>query len=419
MNPPYPLTPIAEALERLLAEFSPLNVEEIALEHSADRVLAEEIVSQIDLPAFANSSVDGFAVRSADVAEAAENWRVTLKVVADIPAGTHPEGRIEPGQAARIMTGAAIPEGADAVVPVEDTDIGIRSAGTVAPQQVQICHPAAPGANLRPRGQDVRTGETVLTPRRRLRPQDVGVLAMLGMSQIPVFRRPRVGILSPGDELLHPGETLQPGKIYESNSYVLKGLVTQCGGNVYSLGIIPDDFDAVRNSLDTAVESGVDCLLSSGGVSVGAFDFVRAVLEREGELTLWRVNMRPGKPLAFGRYRGVPYFGLPGNPVSAYVGYQVFVKPALTKMMGLNPMPRLTRQVRLLEAIESDGRESYLRAHASIGPDGWEVNLTGHQGSGNLRSLVQANALVIVPADITYLPAGTQAEAWFFDGFSG
>lgn len=416
MSSQFPLTPIAEAQARLLAQFSPLTAEVVPLAHAIGRVLAEEIISQIDLPAFANSSMDGFAVRALDVLDAGAGQRVTLKVVADIPAGRHPEGRIGPGQAARIMTGAPIPEGADAVIPVEDTNIGIRPAGVDVPETVQIYCPAAAGANLRSPGQDVCKGDTVLTPGRRLRPQDVGVLAMLGVSQIPVYRQPRAGILSPGDELLPPGAPIQPGKIYDANSYVLRGLVTQTGGLALPLGIIPDDFAAVRQSLDAAIENGVDFLLSSGGVSVGAFDFVRAVLEQAGELTLWRVNMRPGKPLAFGRYRGVPYFGLPGNPVSAYVGFQVFVKPALIKMMGLPQQPRLTRPARLLEAIESDGRESYLRAYVVRETEGWVASLTGHQGSGNLRSFVQANALVIVPAGVKHIPAGSQAEAWFFDG---
>lgn len=412
------LTPIHQARKALLAEFDPLNKELVPLDQSLGRVLAEPIVSRIDLPIFANSSMDGFAVRSADVQTASKGTPVRLQVVADIPAGSISEIQIEIGQAARIMTGAALPSGADAVVRLEDTDIGVRAAGTIAPEQVEIHYPAPPGENVRPKGQDVRVGETVLNPRQRLRAQDVGVLAMLGLPEIPLYRRPKVGLMSPGDELLPLGAPLEDGKIYESNSYVLEALIAQNGGQVHRMGIVPDELDAVRHTLQQAVEAGVDLFLSTGGVSVGAFDYVRAVLEQDGELTLWRVNMRPGKPLAFGCFQDVPYFGLPGNPVSAYVGFQVFVRPALHKMTGLPEEPRLIRKVELAESIRSDGRESYMRVIANLEHGKWVARLTGHQGSGNLRSLVNANALLIIPSGVIELPAGTEAEAWFFDGLS-
>ncbi len=410
------LTPIPLARRYLLEAFSPLAAELVPLRQTAGRVLAEAIFSKFDLPAFANSSMDGFAVRAADVQNAAPGQGVALKVVADIPAGLLPKVEIAPRQTARIMTGAALPAGADAVVPVERTDVGIHSAGISAPAQVSIFHAAQVGENVRPQGQDVQKGERVLVPNRRLRPQDVGVLAMIGAAEVRVFRRPRIGVMSPGDELLKPGVALEPGKIYESNSYMLQALISQLGAEVLDMGIVPDDLDSVRQKIEDAVDDGVDLLLSTGGVSVGAFDFVRAVLDQAGTLTLWRVNMRPGKPLAFGSYRGLPYFGLPGNPVSAYVGFQVFVRPALIKMMGLPDEPRITRQVTLLEALESDGRESYLRVVASQEDNRWVARLTGHQGSGNLRSLVHANALLIVPSGVKFLPEGATAEAWFFEG---
>jgi len=410
------LTPIPQARKQLMAAFSPVDIEQIPLPEAAGRVLAEAIHSQIDLPVFDNSSMDGFALRAGDVKGADQDHPVTLSVVEDIPAGAVPQVSIEAGQAARIMTGAALPGGTDAVVRVEDTDFGLCDPGSSAPEQVRVYVAIPDGENVRPRGQDVRLGEPVLSPNRRLRPQDVGVLAMLGMSNVPVYRRPRIGLMSPGDELLPLGAPLEAGKIYESNSYVLEALVAQSGGQVVRLGIVPDTLEAVRQSLQDAIAQDVDVLLSTGGVSVGAFDFVRTVLEREGELTLWRVNMRPGKPLAFGSYAGVPYFGLPGNPVSAYVGFQVFVKPALRKMVGLPEEPRLTRKVSLLEPIKSDGRESYLRISAAHEDGRWVARLTGHQGSGNLRSLVNANALLIIPAGVTSLPAGAELEAWFFEG---
>jgi len=410
------LTPIPQARQKLMAAFSPVETERIPLSQAAGRVLAEAICSQSDLPAFANSSMDGFAIRTDDARGADQTHPVTLAVVEDIPAGASPKVSLGAGQAARIMTGAALPPGADAVVRVEDTDFGLRDPGSSAPKRVQVYQSVAVGENVRPRGQDVRAGETVLNPDRRLRPQDVGVLAMLGMPDVPVYRRPRVGLMSPGDELLPLGAPLEAGKIYESNSYMLAALIAQSGGDVARLGIVPDTMEAVRQSLQGAIAGGVDLLLSTGGVSVGAFDYVRAVLEQEGELILWRVNMRPGKPLAFGSYQGVPYFGLPGNPVSAYVGFQVFVRPALRKMAGLPEEARLTRKVCLSEPIESDGRESYLRVSATHQGGKWFARLTGHQGSGNLYSLVNANALLIVPAGVTSLPVGAELEAWFFEG---
>ena len=413
-----PLTPIPQAQEQLMAAFSIVEKEHAPLAGSAGRVLAESIYSGIDLPVFDNSSMDGFALRAEDVVKADHQSAVVLDVVADIPAGTAPQVTLKFGQAARIMTGAALPHGADAVVRVEDTDFGVRDPGSDVPEQVQVFVPVPAGENVRPRGQDVLQGELVLNPNRRLRPQDVGVLAMLGMQQVPVFRQPRVGLMSPGDELLPLDALLEDGKIYESNSYVLEALVTQVGGEVVRLGIVPDTMADVRDSLQKAVALGVDVFLSTGGVSVGAYDFVRAVLARDGELTLWRVNMRPGKPLAFGSFEGVPYFGLPGNPVSAYVGFQVFVRPALRKMAGLPNEERLLRKVTLAEDIESDGRESYLRVYASQEKEGWIARLTGHQGSGNLRSLVNANALLIIPAGVTSVPAGSQLEAWFFEGIA-
>ncbi len=413
---PEQLTPVRQALEQLLSAVSPLGVERVPLGAAAGRALAEPVVAGFDLPPFDNSAMDGFAVIAADVASASSDSPVVLKVVADIPAGKFPEQRLARGQAARIMTGAALPPGADAVVPVERTSLGVRGAGTPAPASVQVFRAVQPGDYVRPRGQDIRAGATVLAPNHRLRAQDLGVLAMLGYTDVPVFRRPRVGVMTPGDELIPLGEARSAGKIYESNSYMLAALIAALGGDVLRLGIVGDSVPEVRQRLDWALEQGVDLLLSTGGVSVGAFDFVRTVLEQEGALRLWRVNMRPGKPLAFGRYQNTPYVGLPGNPVSAFVGFQVFVRPMLLAMMGLPDEPRLTYRVRLAEAIESDGRESYLRVVVTREDGAWVARLAGHQGSGNLHSLVQANALLIVPAGVKALPAGAEAEAWMYEG---
>jgi molybdopterin molybdotransferase len=409
---------VSEARQKLLDAFEPMRVETVALSQAAGRVLAENVIARYDLPPFSNSSMDGFAVRASDVANARPDQPVTLSVSDDIPAGQLSSSGLQPGQATRIMTGAPLPPGAEAVVPVEDTDFGVRPPGLAAPERVRIYRAARPGEYVRPQGQDVRAGEIVLSAQTYLRAQEIGFLAMLGQAWVKVYRRPRVALISTGDELVPIGEPLEPGKIHDSNTYILAGLVQKYGGEPLNLGIAVDREDSIRTKLQQACLAEVDLILSSAGVSVGAFDFVRQVVVENGELSFWRVNMRPGKPLAFGQYQNRSFIGLPGNPVSSFVTFEVFVRPALLKMGGYSEWGRSSRTVRLLEAVESDGRESYLRAIV-LNDDGiWKARLTGHQGSGNLRSLVQANALLIVPFGVKSLPAGAELEAWMLDGSS-
>ena len=310
------------------------------------------------------------------------------------------------------MTGAGVPDGADAVVPVEDTDFNQRQSGVEAPKNVKIFHPAKPGENIRPVGQDTRRGEVVLTSGQRLRPQDTGLLSMLGQATVSVRRRPRVAVLSSGDELISVDQELAPGKIRDANTIMLLGLVEQCGGEAVSLGIIPDRLEAVQAALSKAVEADVDLIVSSAGVSVGALDFVREAVERDGRIIFWRVNMRPGKPLVFGYYRELPFVGLPGNPVSAFIGFEVFLRPVLNKLLGLKKLDRPVWRARMLEPLESDGRETYLRGVIEWQNGELVGRLTGHQGSGNLRSLVQANALLFVPSGVKYVPTGAQVDVW-------
>jgi molybdopterin molybdotransferase len=236
---------------------------------------------------------------------------------------------------------------------------------------------------------------------------------MLGCKEVLVFRKPRVVMLSTGDELLPMDEPLSPGKIHDSNAYTLAASIEKDGGEAIYLGIARDREEAVRAIIENAVKNKADLILSSAGVSVGAFDFVRQVVEKHGRMEFWRVNMRPGKPLAFGSYKGIPFIGLPGNPVSAFVGYEVFVQPAIRKLAGLPTRRRPTVSVRLQHAVESDGRESYLRAIVEFRDGYYAARLTGHQGSGNLLSLVQANALLIIPSGVKSLPAEAEIEAWF------
>ena len=411
------LLSVSDARQRLLAAFQPVDTERVPLALSFGRVLAEDIYSNHDLPLFDNSSMDGFAVRSADIASAAPERPVILNVVGDIPAGSAPEVTVGAGQSARIMTGAPLPAGADSVVPVEDTDqyeYG-RQPDERPPQKVSIFRTTRPGEYVRPRGQDVKDGQMVLHAGIRLRPQDLGLLAMLNFPGVPVHRRPRVAILSTGDELLPVGKPLALGKIHDSNAYTLAAAIHRDGGEAIYLGIVRDEETAVYEVLEEAIAKDADLIISSAGVSVGAFDFVRSVVEQHGKLNFWRVNMRPGKPLTFGSYRGTPFTGLPGNPVSAFVGYEVFVRPALLKLTGLPGDLRRTVNVRIEEPVESDGRESYLRAIVRLEGDKFYARLTGHQGSGNLLSLVQANALLIIPSGVKSLPADAEVNAWLLD----
>lgn len=412
------LLSVSEARQTLLDSFEPMGVELVALAQAAGRVLAEDIVARFDLPPFSNSSMDGFAVRSSDVEKAGPESPVTLSVAADIPAGQRIDKALQPGQAIRIMTGAPLPPGAEAVVPVEKTDFGVRGPGFAAPEQVRVYHAARSGEYVRPQGQDVHAEEIVLNAHTYLRAQEIGFLAMLGQTWVKVYRRPRVALISTGDELAPIEELLEPGKIHDANAYILAALVEQNGGEPVNLGIAPDRANSVYTILEQACQAQADLILSSAGVSVGAFDFVRQVVEEHGELSFWRVNMRPGKPLAFGRYRDRPFIGLPGNPVSSFVAFEVFVRPALLKMGGFCEWGRSSRMVRLGEPVKSDGRESYLRSVVSNEDGIWTARLTGHQGSGNLRSLVQANALLIVPSGVKSLPAGAELEAWIFGGSS-
>lgn len=408
---------VSEALYKLLSSFSPVASEVVPLGKAAGRILSEDVKSEIDLPLFTNSSMDGFAVRAEDVERADPRHPVKLFVVEDIPAGKKPTCILGKNQGSRIMTGALIPDGADAVIPIEDSDQYDPESRTEPgfPEEIEVYRSVEPGDYIRKKGEDISAHNTVLVSNSRLRPQDVGLLAMLGKANLSVYRRPKIVILSTGDELLPVETPLELGKIHDSNAYTLSALITRDYGEPVYLGIVPDREQAVREFLVEAVKMDADLILSSAGVSVGAFDFVRTVVQSDGVLDFWRVNMRPGKPLAFGNFQGVPFIGLPGNPVSAFVGYEVFVRPAIRKLAGMNESPRKRIKTKILENIKSDGRESYLRAVVKFHNDEWIARLTGHQGSGNLLSLVQANALLIIPSGVKSLPSGTEVEAWLFD----
>ncbi len=403
---------VSDARSRILANFKPLGRINLPIARLSGRILAEDISAKTDFPLFDNSSADGFAVRISDVSGAAAASPVTLTVVTDIRAGSYSGIPLQPGECARIMTGAPLPPEAEAVVMVEDTDFNVRLAGTPAPAKVLIYKSIRLGENTRHRGDDLHAGDILLTAGTLLRAQEVGLLAMLGVAEVPVYRPPRVALLSSGDELLPVDAPLTPGKIHDANSYILSALAESAGVELIRLGIASDTEVDVRSRLQQAVNEGADIIISSAGVSVGAFDYVKSAIEADGKLDFWKVDMRPGKPLAFGAYHGIPFFGLPGNPVSAFVGFEIFVRPALEQASGLTPRPHPRRKARLSEPVESDGRESYLRAVVTEEQGQLTARLTGHQGSGNIFSLVQANALLIVPSGVKSLPANSEAEIW-------
>jgi molybdopterin molybdotransferase len=359
------------------------------------------------MPPFTNSSMDGFAVRSEDVETASSQNPIHLRVIQDIPAGTGNPSPLQAGEAARIMTGAPLPTGADTIIPVEEIDP--QQANSVG-ITIHKIHKA--GVYIRPKGHDIRKGTVILPAGKLLTPQDVGLLASFGYADVKVSTKPRVAIFSSGDELAQPGQPLGPGMIYDSNIFMLTGLLLEHGAQVSNLGTAHDDPQDIYSHLSNSLELQPDFILSSAGVSVGTYDYVRQIISENGQIEFWRVNMRPGKPLAFGNFKGIPFIGLPGNPVSAFVGCLVFVLPVIRKLGGFNPYDTKIVTGQLDEAVESDGRESYLRCKISKKPDGFSVALTGHQGSGNLFALTQANALLILPSGVKSLPAGSEVKVW-------
>lgn len=403
---------VAEALANILAAVPVLSAERVPFTEAVGRILAEPIVAHDDLPPFANSSMDGYALQAADTAAPP----ATLRVVGEVAAGAMPQVVVERGTAVRIMTGAPLPDGADAVVPIEDTDEAWIHKNRQLPERVEIRRRVDVGDFVRPVGDDIERGTTVLAAGHRLRPAEISLLASLGQTEVAVVRRPCVGILATGDELLEVHEPLRPGKIRNSNGYAQAAQVAEAGGIPIPLGIGRDTEADIRGRLQAGLEAGVDLFISSAGVSVGVYDVVTAVLQSAGSIGFWRVRMRPGKPLAFGRYQGIPYFGFPGNPVSAMVSFERFGRPALLKMGGHVQVERPQVWVELTQALVSDGRESYVRALVQrTAEGGYTAVPTGDQGSHMLSSLVTANALLIIPEKVTFVPLGHKLKALMLD----
>ncbi len=399
---------VDDALKQILNTINPLGNEMVELSAALGRIIAENIVSDSNLPPFPNSSMDGFAVHAADVAQANNQNPISVRVVMDIPAGTMPSRHIQQGEAARIMTGAPLPEGADAVIPVEDTNAQWTQGSDEALQKsVEINRSLKSGDYVRLAGEDIRNGEQIIAQGTLIRPAEVGLLAAVGRSKIAVIRQPRIAIISTGDELVDVGETLKPGKIRDSNSYTLAALVTVNGGIPIRIPTARDTLDDVRRRFQEALDQKPDLILSSAGVSVGAFDVVRTIIDELGKVDFWRINLRPGKPLAFGQVGGVPFFGLPGNPVSAMVTFDVFVRPTLLKL-GHRQDQTTTIEAAVSEDMRSDGRRSYIRVKLQRAAEGWTAQTTGTQSSGALSSMMLADGLMIIPEDVKFLPAGTK-----------
>ncbi len=399
---------VEEALERILAEIAPLNVTRVSLSDSLGLILAEDVIAQEDMPPFANSAMDGFALLCQD-SQPRDGQPPRLRVTGGVAAGYIADHAVEPGTAMRIMTGAPVPPGADAVIQVELT----RSAGPES-EWVEILHAVTPGNNIRPAGEDMRRGQTVLSRGMEIGPWEIGVLATLGWASVPVIRRPRVAILGTGDEVIDVDEPLKPGKIRNSNSYLLEAAVRQAGAEPQRLGVARDTVESLREKFTEAIRS--DLIITSGGVSVGDFDLVKDIMTEQGEIHFWRINMRPGKPVAFGHIGTIPLLGLPGNPVSAAVTFELFGRPVIRKMLGHTRLVRPQVDVVVEDGVsERVMRRHYVRAHVEWRDGRFVAHTTGNQGSNITTSLLNANALVIVPEGGVEVHPGDIARAIMLD----
>jgi molybdopterin molybdotransferase len=398
---------VEEALARLLAPLAALPAEQISIAEAVGRVLAEDVAARRTQPPFAVSAMDGYAVRAEDVARVPAR----LRIIAEIPAGAGYDGTLGPGEAARIFTGAPIPAGADAIVIQEDT---VRDG-----DRVEVKEGAPKGRYVRRAGLDFAEGEVLLRAGKRLTPRDVGLAAAMNRPWLFVHRRPRVGILSTGDEIVMPGDPIGPHQIVSSNALSLAAFVTSCGGIPIQVGNAPDDPDALRHI--AAAAQGMDLFVTTGGVSVGEHDLVRDVLSEEGlAIDFWQIAMRPGKPLMVGRYRGTPMLGLPGNPVSTLVCSLLFVKPALDRLSGLpdEVAPAVTARL-AVPLKQNDRRQDYLRARLTRAPDGMlEVTPFEVQDSSMMRPLAASDCLVMRPPHAPALPAGGAVPIIPFPGGS-
>ncbi len=408
MKETYPMLSVEEARRRILEHFHPLEPERIPIIEALGRVLAEDVTAEMDIPPLPNTAMDGYAIRIADTADASPERPARLKVVADLAAGYVLEDPIQPGTAVRIMTGAPIPPGAEAVAPFEN----VETHG----DEILIFKPYALWKNIRHAGEDVKAGQVVLRKGVVLRPQEIGMLAALGHPTALVHRRPRVAVLSTGDEVIDVTAPWQPGKIRDANSYTVSALILKYDGIPVRLGIAPDTIEALTAKIREALAQGADLILTSGGVSMGDFDEVKKVLAAEGEMHFWRARMKPGKPLAFGEIQGVPLLGLPGNPVSSTISFELFARPAILTMLGKTKLIKPAIDAILVDPIKrKDNRRHYVRVWLEEKDGQTYAHLTGDQGSGILLSMVQADGLAIVPEDLNSTPSNFPIKVMILD----
>ena len=419
---------VEEARDRILSYFERLDAVETPLIEALGMVLAEELRAEFDIPPLPNSAMDGYAVLTSDLAAASPGSAVELPVSGSVAAGSLPAGPLIAGTAVRIMTGAPLPEGADAVVPFEDTDELERQRHGAPGDAIGIRHSPKPGDNIRAAGEDMKRGDLAVRAGTMLRAGEIGVAASLGRRSVLAYKRPVVAIVSTGDELLEPGQPHEAGKIYNSNAYSVAAEVKKYGGVPRVIGIARDTIESLNEKLDEALDA--DMVVTSAGVSKGDYDVVKDVLAKNGEIALWSVRMRPAKPLAFGTLnandgRKVPHLGLPGNPVSALVAFEQFGRPAIHKMMGRTPLPKPTVTAVLDDPVHNyDGRRVYSRVVVYRSDDGTlRARSTGTQSSGALSSMAAANGLAICPDDVAKIDAGQKVTVemldWPEDVFSG
>lgn len=414
------------AWDRIRSAAQPLSIEQRSLDSAAGSVLAEKVIAPVDLPPFDNSAMDGYALRASDTRAARAEQPVALTIAGEVAAGGWRDAPVAPGTAVKIMTGAAVPSGADAVLTLEDgrlrsdghqdrAECRTRSAASGRGDVVEIREPVRPGAHIRRRGEDVRRGDVLLAPGLRLDAQRLGLLAGSGISTVNVYRAPRVGLVATGSELVTDSRALRPGEIYDSNRIVLRTLVRQAGSACEDLGVVPDDPSAIEKALRQGFEA--DVLLVSGGVSVGAHDHVKEVLRNLGMETLfWRVAMKPGKPILCGRRGATWVFGLPGNPISCVVGFLVFIEPLLRLLQGEEQASLRCRTARLTAPVrKTDDRRWFMTASLKRLPDGtWEATPTEKQGSAMMHALAAADGFVVVPEDRQGMAAGEAVEVLCF-----
>ncbi|UCG84137.1 MAG: molybdopterin molybdotransferase MoeA [Dehalococcoidia bacterium] len=409
---------VEEALDKVLSHVDVLEAEDELILDSMGQVLAEDIYSTIDIPGMDNTAMDGYAVQAESTVGATHSSPNILRVIGEVAAGYLTKEEVTPGTAIRIMTGAPIPTGADAVVQFEDTDEEKRKANNEPLTEIGVFREVRVGLNIRQAGEDITSGSLVLSKGTLLRPQEIGVLASLGRDVVPVHRRPLVAILSTGDELLDIGKPLEVGKIYSSNTYSLAAQATRCGAVPKILGIARDNMKSLKEKIREARDA--DLLITSAGVSVGDYDVVKDVLAEQGEVTFWTVRMKPGKPLAFGMLqlgkKAVPHLGLPGNPVSSMITFEQFARPAIFKMLGRKISDKPTIRARSESYIKNrDGRRVFARVKVRQEEGEYYASLVGPQGSGILTSMALANGLMIVPEDVPAVNVGDEVVVQMLD----